>query len=451
MIMCTYKRICITNRALVSGDFLEKIRELVAGQVDLLILREKDLDEKSYCELAASVMEICAGKPVKLMLHTFTSVARQLNHPYIHLPMQAFQELSEDDRAWFEEIGVSTHSVEEAVEAEKLGAGYVTASHIFPTKCKEGLEPRGLEYLREVKQAVNIPVYALGGIHPDNQELCLEAGADGICMMSEYMKSEDFSIYERQMLLEGVGIEGQKKLRDAKVLIIGAGGLGSPVALYLAGAGIGTIGLLDADEVSLTNLHRQVIHAASNVGKNKAESAKEQIEKLNERVKVETYPFFFTPENAHELVSKYDFIVDAVDNVESKFLINDACVLAGKPFCHAGVIKTQGQVMTYVPGEGPCYRCVFEEIPEKGSVPTCATVGVLGPVVGIIGCIQATEVLKYFLGIGELLTGKMLIMEARTMRFRVAKFSEKAPNCRVCGEHINIHDVYDNRNEYRRS
>lgn len=188
MIMCTYKKICITNRGLAGEAYLERIEKVAASDVDLIILREKDLSEEEYEKLAVRVLDICNRYGTKCALHSFISVAKKLNHPYIHLPMPAFLELSNEDRAYFQMIGVSTHTVEEAVTAQRMGASYVTASHIFETKCKEGLAPKGLSYLKEVADTVEVDVYALGGIHPDKIGACIEAGADGICMMSEYMK-----------------------------------------------------------------------------------------------------------------------------------------------------------------------------------------------------------------------------------------------------------------------
>ena len=266
--------------------------------------------------------------------------------------------------------------------------------------------------------------------------------------ISEGTSEIDFERYTRQMLLPEVGEAGQKKLKKASVLIVGAGGLGSPAALYLAGAGIGKIGIADADKVDLTNLHRQILHRTKNVGKNKAESAKEGLYQLNDEVQVVTYPYRLTPDNISGIISEYDFILDAVDNFETKFLINDACVIAKKPFCHAGILKFQGQAMTYVPGQGPCYRCIFEEIPKPGTVPTCKEVGVIGMTAGILGCIQAMEALKYILGAGNLLVGKMFLFDGLTMESRIAKFPKRSSACRVCGPRSNILDVYDNRDEY---
>ena len=260
---------------------------------------------------------------------------------------------------------------------------------------------------------------------------------------------EQMQRYSRHLILKGVGVKGQKKLLESKVLVIGAGGLGSPAILYLAASGVGTIGIVDGDCVDLTNLQRQIIHDMDSLGVEKAESAGERIRKLNPDVKLHLHAERVTPENIMALIEPYDFIIDAVDNFSAKFLINDACVLAKKPFCHAGILQVQGQVMTYDPEEDqPCYRCIFEEIPESGSVPNCSQAGIIGAVAGIIGCIQALEAIKYLLGIGKLLTGKMLVMDGLTMNTRVVKFPSKNKNCRVCGEHADITSVKENRMEY---
>lgn len=259
---------------------------------------------------------------------------------------------------------------------------------------------------------------------------------------------KEFARYERQILLPEIGIEGQEKLLAASVLVIGAGGLGSPVLQYLAAAGVGRIGIADADTVSESNLHRQILHPMKNIGKNKAESAAERLKELNPNVKRTLYPEYITPDNISEIIKDYDFIIDAVDNFESKFLINDACVLEKKPFCHAGVIQFHGQVMTYVPGQGPCYRCIFEDIPEKESIPTSAQVGVMGPVCGIIGCTQALEAIKYITGSGKLLTGAMWIYDALNLTSRIAKFSKCSSKCRVCGPKADILDVRTNAKDY---
>lgn len=255
--------------------------------------------------------------------------------------------------------------------------------------------------------------------------------------------------YERQILLPEVGLAGQKKLQKAGVLLVGAGGLGSPAALYLAGAGIGRLGIADADAVSLSNLHRQILHTQEGIGKNKAESAKENLEKRNDTVKIETYPCQITPENIQGLIRDYDFVIDGTDNFETKFLINDACVIAGKPFSHGGVLGFQGQALTYVPGTGPCYRCIFEEIPEPGSVPSCRQAGIAGPVAGVIGCIQALEAVKYILSAGELLTGKMYVFDGLSMKSRLVSFPSSSGSCRVCGPKADITDVEEHAVEYQ--
>ena len=245
--------------------------------------------------------------------------------------------------------------------------------------------------------------------------------------------------YSRHILLEGFGKEGQQKLLQSKVLLIGAGGLGSPNALYLAAAGVGTIGIADADTVSLSNLQRQVIHFTQDIGKPKVESAAEKIRQINPDVKVVTYDQFISQANASEIISDYDFIIDCTDSFASKYLVNDACVMAHKPFCAGGVVKYGAQVMTHVPGSA-CYRCIFPEPPAENDVETCATVGVLGSVVGIMGSIQATEAIKYLTGIGELLTNKLLIVDALSMNFQSIAFIQNK-ECSLCGEHPTITEL----------
>lgn len=259
--------------------------------------------------------------------------------------------------------------------------------------------------------------------------------------------NEQLERYSRHIILKEIGVKGQKKLLNAKVLIIGAGGLGAPVAMYLAAAGVGTIGIADADEVDLSNLQRQIIHATKDVGKPKVESAKETMEAMNPDVKVITYHTFVTSENIMELIQDYDFIIDGTDNFPAKFLINDACVMAKKPFSHAGIIRFKGQLMTYVPGEGPCYRCVFKNPPPKDAVPTCKQAGVIGAMAGTIGTLQAMEAIKYILGIGELLTGYLLTYDALTMEFRKVKLPKDTHNCAVCGDHPTILEPIDYEQE----
>ena len=254
--------------------------------------------------------------------------------------------------------------------------------------------------------------------------------------------NEQLERYSRHIILSEVGVKGQKRLMDSKVLIIGAGGLGAPAALYLAAAGVGTIGIADADVVDLSNLQRQVIHTTPDVGKTKVQSAKETMEAINPDVTVNTYHSFVTSDNIMELVAGYDFIIDGTDNFPAKFLINDACVLAKKPFSHAGIIRFQGQLMTYVPGEGPCYRCVFKNPPPPDAVPTCRQAGVIGAMGGVIGSLQAMEAVKYIVKKGELLTGYLLTYDALKMEFRKIKLPG-CPDCQVCGEHPAILKPFD--------
>ncbi|TQI68095.1 molybdopterin-synthase adenylyltransferase MoeB [Clostridium sp. KNHs216] len=248
--------------------------------------------------------------------------------------------------------------------------------------------------------------------------------------------------YSRHIILSEVGVKGQKKLLNAKVLIIGAGGLGAPAALYLAAAGVGTIGIADADEVDLSNLQRQVIHTTPDLGKAKVQSARETMEAINPDIAVNTYRTFVSADNIMKLIADYDFIIDGTDNFPAKFLINDACVLAKKPFSHAGIIRFRGQLMTYVPGQGPCYRCVFKEPPPPDAVPTCRQAGVIGAMGGVIGSLQAMEAVKYIIGRGELLTGYLLTYDALKMEFRKIKLPP-AKDCAVCGEHPTILKPFD--------
>jgi len=247
--------------------------------------------------------------------------------------------------------------------------------------------------------------------------------------------------YNRHLILDEVGLEGQKKIMNSRVIIIGTGGLGSPVALYLAAAGVGTLGLVDGDVVDQSNLQRQVIHSSPDLDRPKVDSAKEKINRLNPDVNVKTHHVSATADNILELIKDYDFVVDGTDNYKAKFLINDACVLAEKPFVHAGVLRFEGQVMTYVPSSA-CYRCVYGGPPPEGTILTCSQAGVLGPVAGMLGTIQATEVLKYITGSGELLTNKLLSIDARTMSFRTIKLKHNS-KCDLCGDEPSINGLSD--------
>ena len=250
--------------------------------------------------------------------------------------------------------------------------------------------------------------------------------------------------YSRHIILKDVGVKGQKKIRNAKVLVVGTGGLGAPAAMYLAAAGVGTLGLVDFDVVELSNLQRQIIHSTADVGKLKVQSGRETIAAMNPDVRVVTYQKRVSAGNIAEIIrdQDYDFIIDGVDNFPAKFLINDACVLLKKAFSHAGIIRFFGQTMTYVPGTGPCYRCLFNAPPPPGVSPTCREAGVFGVMGGILGTIQATEALKYILGLGELLTGALLTVDVATMDFRRIRISRN-PKCRICGQDPTIHELFD--------
>lgn len=247
------------------------------------------------------------------------------------------------------------------------------------------------------------------------------------------LTNEQKKRYERQLPLEHIGIQGQEKLADAKICIIGAGGLGSPASLYLAAAGVGTIGIVDADEVELSNLQRQIVHGTSRIGTKKVLSAKETLKRLNPDTIVHTYPVYADQSNIADLIKDYDFVIDAADNFDTKFLINDVCVHTEKPFVHAGVIRFQGQLMTYIPGQGPCYRCIFKETPPKEAVPCAKEAGIVGAVCGVIGSLQAMEAIKYILGAGELLTGRLLTYDALSARFRTISLPARTPDCPACG------------------
>ncbi len=238
--------------------------------------------------------------------------------------------------------------------------------------------------------------------------------------------------YSRHIILPEVGPKGQKKINNGRVLIIGGGGLGSPVAYYLTAAGVGTIGIIDDDVVDLSNLQRQILYLTNDVGKPKAVSAREKLTALNPGCQVVAYQERLKASNILQIIKDYDVVVDGTDNFGTRFLANDACVITKKPFFHGAVLRFIGQALTILPGEGPCYRCVFQTPPPPSKVQTCAQAGVLGVIPGIIGLIQATEVLKYFLGIGDLLVGELLTYNALTMEFIKTEI-RKNPNCPACG------------------
>ncbi|WP_297885633.1 molybdopterin-synthase adenylyltransferase MoeB [uncultured Halorubrum sp.] len=249
--------------------------------------------------------------------------------------------------------------------------------------------------------------------------------------------------YSRHIILDDVGPEGQKDLLDAKVLVLGAGGLGAPIIQYLAAAGVGTLGIADDDEVELSNLQRQVIHGDDDVGRKKVDSAAEFVADLNPDVDVERHELRVTPDNIEELIDGYDFVVDGTDNFETRYLVNDACTLAGIPFSHGSIFRFEGQVTTFAgDDDSPCYRCLFPEAPPAGMVPNCATAGVLGVLPGTVGCLQATETVKHLMGKGESLDGSMLFFDALDMEFDKVEIP-KQDDCPVCGDNPAIESVHD--------
>ncbi len=253
------------------------------------------------------------------------------------------------------------------------------------------------------------------------------------------LSSEQRRRYNRHLILEDFGQEAQERLLQAKVLLVGAGGLGSPVALYLSAAGVGTIGVVDGDSVSITNLQRQVLHSTPDVGRPKVEVAQERIAALNPDVKVETYETYLSEDNAMDLIRPYDFIIDGTDNFATKYLVNDACVMQGKAFSMGGISRYSGQLMTHVPGTA-CYRCLFPEPPAKEDVETCALVGVLGSIAGMLGTLQATECIKCVTGVGQPLTNALLTFDALTMQWQRFDFAQRS-DCALCGEHPTIHEL----------
>jgi len=256
------------------------------------------------------------------------------------------------------------------------------------------------------------------------------------------LSNDEILRYSRHLIIPEVGIEGQKKLKAAKVLLVGAGGLGAPLGLYLAAAGVGKIGLVDFDVVDFTNLQRQVIHSTKDVGRNKIDSAAEKMLAINPNVRIVKHEVALTSENALDIIKDYDYVVDGTDNFPTRYLVNDACVLLNKPNIYGSIFRFEGQSTVFAYEGGPCYRCLYPEPPPPGLVPSCAEGGVLGILPGTIGLIQATETVKLILGIGESLVGRLLLYDALTMRFRELKL-RKNPECPMCGEHRTITKLID--------
>jgi molybdopterin/thiamine biosynthesis adenylyltransferase/rhodanese-related sulfurtransferase len=257
------------------------------------------------------------------------------------------------------------------------------------------------------------------------------------------LNNDEIRRYSRHLILPEVGLAGQKKIKSASVLCIGAGGLGSPIAMYLAAAGIGKIGIVDFDTVDFSNLQRQILHTDADVGRSKAESAKETIRGINPHCEVVIHNTRISSENALDLIRPYDIVVDGTDNFPTRYLTNDACVILKKPNVYGSIFRFEGQASVFAPHlGGPCYRCLYPEPPPPGMVPSCAEGGVLGVLPGIIGCIQATEILKLAIGKGNLLVGRLLLFNALDMKFRELKL-RRDPACPVCGDHPTIKELID--------
>jgi adenylyltransferase/sulfurtransferase len=265
----------------------------------------------------------------------------------------------------------------------------------------------------------------------------------------EDLSNEEISRYSRHLLLPEIGVEGQKRLKAAKVLLVGTGGLGAPLALYLAAAGAGTLGIVDFDVVEESNLQRQVIHSARDIGRPKVASAKDRIRGINPHINVITYNVMLTSANALDIIRDYDIVADGTDNYQTRYLVNDACVLLGKPNVYGSIFQFEGQASVFYAKEGPCYRCLYPEPPPPGLVPSCAEGGVVGVLPGIVGCIQANEVIKLIVGstaysnnAAESLVGRLLLFDAWKMSFRSLKL-DKDPNCPVCGANPSIRGLID--------
>jgi adenylyltransferase/sulfurtransferase len=246
------------------------------------------------------------------------------------------------------------------------------------------------------------------------------------------LTQEEILRYSRHLIIPEVGVEGQRRLKDARILMVGAGGLGSPIGLYLAAAGVGRLGIVEPDVVDATNLQRQVLHGTKDVGRKKVESARDRIRDLNPNVEVVGHEAWLTSENALDIIGRYDLVVDGTDNFATRYLVNDACVLLGKPNVYGSIFRFEGQSTVFCTAEGPCYRCLYPEPPPPGLVPSCAEGGVLGILPGLVGVVQATEAVKLVTGVGEPLVGRLLLVDAARMEFRTVKL-RRDPRCPACG------------------
>src|SRR4051794_36612190 len=276
---------------------------------------------------------------------------------------------------------------------------------------------------------------------PMNETKSLMATATDPILLPE-LTTDDLSRYSRHLILPEVGMEGQRKLKAASVLCVGTGGLGSPLAFYLAAAGIGTLGMVDFDVVDASNLQRQIIHSTKDIGRKKLDSAAEKLTALNPALNVVKHEVMLSSANALEILKDYDIVADGTDNFPTRYLVNDACVLLGKPNVYGSIFRFEGQASVFATEEGPCYRCLYPEPPPPGLVPSCAEGGVLGILPGLVGVIQATETIKLILGVGESLVGRLLLIDALRMQFRTVRL-RKNPECPVCGANPTVTQLID--------
>ena len=326
-----------------------------------------------------------------------------------------------------------THLLDDDGNVRNFVNVYLNEDHIKGAALKETAVSDGDE-------VVLVPAVAGGAVAGRTFSLASDDG--GRKEPSVELTREEMQRYARHLILPEVGIEGQKKLKATSILLIGTGGLGSPLGMYLAAAGIGRLGLVDYDVVDFSNLQRQVIHGTKDVGRLKVESAKESISDINPFVQVDTYNTGLTSENAMDIVAKYDIVIDGTDNFPTRYLVNDACVLLGKPNVYGSIFRFEGQSSVFWAEKGPCYRCLYPEPPPPGMVPSCAEGGVLGILPGIVGLIQANEAVKLILGQGSPLIGRLLLFNALDMKFRELKL-KKDPNCPVCGENPTVTALID--------
>jgi len=337
----------------------------------------------------------------------------------------------------FSEVGVEAKSVRDALK--KLKELYPDLEkHIFTDG--ENLRSFVNVYVNEddIRQKSGIETPVKDG----DTIILIPSIAGGTNSKDEPLSREEITRYSRHLILPEVGLEGQKKLKNGKVLLIGSGGLGAPIALYLAAAGVGTIGIVDFDEVDISNLQRQIIHTTKDIGRPKIASAADKIKAINPHTKVVSFNTKLTSENALDIIKDFDAVADCTDNFPTRYLVNDACVILKKPNFYGSIFRFDGQTSVFWAKEGPCYRCLYPSPPPSGFVPSCGEGGVLGVLPGIVGCIQANEIIKFLLGAKDLLIGRLLTFDAWRMKFRELKI-QKDDNCPICGKHQTIKKLID--------